>query len=86
MSSLVAIAENILAQAKQLEAYAQSHGLQTSIDDRPSWRGIPQELEESRATLVDQADAIARVAREPGGLLFENLFRVRYTKCSLFLG
>lgn len=76
MSSLTKIAEQVLAHAQRLDAYAAEHDLKTSIDDRPSWRGIPPELEESRAAVVDLGDALTRVAREPGGLLFENLFRV----------
>ena len=77
MSCLVEIAEDLLAHAKKLDAYAKENDLKTSIDHRPSWRGIPSDLEESRAAIVDLSDSITRVAREPGGMLFENLFRVR---------
>lgn len=80
MSSLTAIAERALAQAKKLDAYSQSRGLPPTHFFYDTLGDLPKELEENRRELVNASQDLKRLALGPVGMMLETLFTV--SKCN----
>lgn len=76
MSSLTAIAEHALAQAKKLDAYTQSRGLPPTHFFYDTLGGLPKELEDNRRELVNASQDLKRLALGPVGMMLETLFTV----------
>lgn len=74
MSSLTAIAERALAQAKKLDAYSQSRGLPPTHFFYDTLGDLPKELEENRRELVNASQDLKRLALGPVGMMLETLF------------
>ncbi|KAM3464086.1 hypothetical protein MY5147_009569 [Beauveria neobassiana] len=70
---LTSVAEQLLANAKLLDAYAEANGLDATTFSRDSLSELPLGMEEIRYFIIDQAQNIKRLAQGPRDLLFELL-------------
>lgn len=80
MASLTEIAENILAQAKRLDAFTTSKGLPSSSFDLHTLFDLPDDLEECRKDLVDACQSLKQLGNGPVGQFYEVLFNVSLPK------
>ena len=76
MASLTEIAENILAQAKRLDAFTTTKGLPSSSFDLHTLFDLPDDLEECRKDLVDACQSLKQLGNGPVGQFYEVLFNV----------
>ena len=76
MASLTEIAENILAQAKRLDAFTTSKGLPSSSFDLHTLFDLPDDVEECRKDLVDACQSLKQLGNGPVGQFYEVLFNV----------
>lgn len=76
MESLTEIAQGILADAKRLDEYTTSKGLSYSTFEQNTLSNLPDDLEETRKSLVDLTQKLKQLAHGPVGLLLETLFLV----------
>lgn len=76
MASLTEIAEGILADAKRLDEYTKSKGLNYSTFENDTLSNLPDEYENTRKSLVDSTQKLKQLAHGPVGLLLETLFLV----------
>lgn len=76
MGSLTEIAQGILADAKRLEEYTTSKGLSYSTFEEDTLSNLPDDLEETRKSLIDLTQKLKQLAHGPVGLLLETLFLV----------
>lgn len=73
---LTAIAEQLLADAKVLDAYAASNGLEPTNFTKETLPDLPLDLEQTRHSIIDHAQNLKRLAQGPRDLLFELLNHV----------
>ena len=71
--SLVDLATDLLTAAKALESHLQTKGLPSPTFDNGLLSSLPPEVEARRATLVNSADTIKRLALGPAGSTVEML-------------
>lgn len=76
MSTLTAQAEEILAQAKQLDAYIVSNGLPPTSFDQDSLVNLPLEYEATRRAMIDSTHTLKRLAQGTIGATTEMLYSV----------
>ena len=82
MPSLTALAEEVLANTKRLDAYLESKGLPYTDFQEDTLSNLPLDLETTRNALVDSAQTLKRLALGPGGVYTEILFSVLPTETS----
>ena len=76
MPSLVKIAEEILANAKLIDAYTCSKGLPFTSFEVDTLGNLPQEVEKARDAIVNSTQDLKRLALRPKNTLVEILFGV----------
>lgn len=75
---LTSIAEQLLADAKLLDAYAEANGLDAVDFSKESLSDLPLDMEKTRYSIIDRAQNLRRLAQGPRDLLFELLNHVRH--------
>lgn len=80
MPSLTELAEEILINAKCLDAYLDSKGLSSTSFEEDTLGDLPLDLEKTRNALVDSTQALKRLALGPAGVYTEILFSVLHTE------
>jgi len=65
MATFTSIAENLLAHAKELDAYVASKGLSLDTLDHATLTTLPAELKKSRDGLINGGAKIRRLAEGP---------------------
>ena len=76
MPTLTAKAEEILAQAKQIDAYICSNGLPPPSSDHDSLLSLPPQYETVRRAMVDSTHTLKRLAQGTVGATTEMLYSV----------
>ena len=76
MSSLTEIAQGILANAKQLDAFCSTQNLPPSSFHRDTFADLPPDLELTRKALINSTQELKRIALGPTGLFVELLYSV----------
>ena len=70
-SPLTRLAEQLLEQAKALDAYNASNNLPPASFDTESFVELPLEVENQRRAVIDMAQDLKRLAQGPRDLLFD---------------
>ncbi|OAA75810.1 O-methyltransferase, family 2 [Akanthomyces lecanii RCEF 1005] len=70
---LTSIAEQLLADARLLDAYAEANGLDAVDFSKESLSDLPLDMEKTRYSIIDRAQNLRRLAQGPRDLLFELL-------------
>ena len=78
-SPLTRLAEQLLENAKALDAYNQSHGLPPASFDEESFRDPPLNIENRRRTVISLAQDLKRQAQGPRDLVSDVLNSVGRT-------
>ena len=77
MGSLTSLAEEILANAKRLDAHLSSQNLNSTSFDHDSLADLPSELESTRKALIDSTQTLKQLSQGPIGSSMEIIFNVR---------
>lgn len=80
MPSLTELAEEILANAKRLDAHLDSRGLPSTSFEKDTLTDLPLDLGRTRDALIDSTQTLKRLALGPAGVYTEILFSVLHTK------
>lgn len=78
MASLTSIAEGILVDAKRLDEYTNSKGLEHTTFEKETLGNLPDDLEDCRKSLINSTQKLKQLAHGPVGLLLEVLFFVSH--------
>lgn len=76
MTTLTAKAEEILAQARQIDAYILTNGLPPPSFDHDSLLNLPPEYETARRGMIDSTHTLKRLAQGTVGATTEMLYSV----------
>lgn len=76
MSSFTEIAESMVREARELDAFVASQRLPPTSFDRYTLADLPKDLEHKRKTFIDSAQIAKQLALGPIGQLYEILFNV----------
>ena len=76
MPSLTSIAEQLLAQAKQIDSYLESKKLSSPSFDIDSLKDLPAELQDVRNSLASGSNDLRDLARGPVGSTMDIAFSV----------
>jgi hypothetical protein len=72
-SPLTKLAEELLENSRQLDAYNESNGLKPASFDYESFIDLPNDVENRRKNVINLAQDLRRLAQGPRDLLFEIL-------------
>lgn len=72
-SPLTLLAEQLLENSRQLDAYNESNGLKPVSFDHESFVDLPEDIENRRKSVINLAQDLKRLAQGPRDLLFETL-------------
>ncbi len=76
MPSLTSIAEDILANAKRLDAHLSYKSVAPTSFDHDSLVDLPHDMESVRNALIDSTHTLKQLAQGPVGRTVETLFTV----------
>jgi hypothetical protein len=79
MTSIVALAQEILDKAKELESYATTNGLGLASLERDVFAGMPAEQEQLQIAISDKAQILRQLVAGPVAVCSEMLHSVRST-------